>query len=92
MPRANRDRRGPAWDDRKSGETASKVGAEVVPTKGAVARKSPAAGCAAGRWCSLVARFPEGDVGGAVFGRLFELDEPAADPDWAKFRLMRCTA
>jgi hypothetical protein len=40
----------------------------------------------------LVAGFPESDVGGAVFGRLFKLDEAAADPVRPKFRLMRCTA
>jgi hypothetical protein len=54
--------------------------------------KSPAADGTAGRYCSLVARFPEGDVSGAVLGRLFELDEAAANPVRPKFRLMRCTA
>jgi len=31
-------------------------------------------------------------VGSAVFGRLFKLDEAAADPGRAEIRLMRCTA
>jgi hypothetical protein len=39
-----------------------------------------------GRWCSLVARFPQSDVGGAVFGRLVERDEAAAHPVWCEFR------
>ena len=48
--RTSLSRRGPAWEDWNSGKTAF----EGPMPKGAVARKSPAAGRAAGRWCSLV--------------------------------------
>ena len=35
---------------------------------------------------SAVARFPQGNVRGAIFGRLFELDEAASDPVRPEFR------
>src|SRR5271170_3389230 len=35
---------------------------------------------------SAVARLPQHDVGGAVLGRMFELDEAAAQPVRAEFR------
>jgi len=41
-------------------------------------KKSPAAVVCGGTLPLAVARFPQGDVGGAVFGRVVELDQPAA--------------
>jgi hypothetical protein len=50
-------------------------------------RESPAAKCSRrGVIARSVAGFPEGDVGGAVFGRRFQFDEAAAQPGGAEFR------
>src|SRR5258708_31990878 len=43
-------------------------------------RRYPAAANRGGASSSPVARFPQSDVGGAVFARIFELDEAAANP------------
>src|SRR5271165_6623812 len=48
-------------------------------------RESPAA-ISGGAGPLAIARFPQGDVGGAVFGRMLELDEAAADPVRPKLR------
>src|SRR5580704_6068789 len=50
-------------------------------------RESPAAKCSRrGVIARSVAGFPEGDLGGAVFGRRFQFDEAAAQPGGAEFR------
>src|SRR5271163_360889 len=48
-------------------------------------RVSPAAIIRGGASPSAVARLPQGDVGGAVFGGVLELDQAAADPAWPEF-------
>ena len=46
----------------------------------------PHRGDLGGAFRSAVARLPQGDVGGPVFGRAVELDQAAANPVWAEFR------
>ena len=59
----------------------------LTPASQETGRNCPAAVIRSGaRGAISVARVPEGDVRGAVFGRLFELDEAAAQPALAKFR------
>jgi hypothetical protein len=52
----------------------------------------PAAANRGGVSPSTVARLPQNDVGSAVLGWVFELDEAATQPVRAELRLMRCTA
>jgi hypothetical protein len=77
--RASLGRSGAAWHDGKSGET--DPGTHGAAASGEIEKgKAPPRQSAAGRRRLAIARLPQSDVGGAVFGRLFELDEAAANP------------
>src|SRR4051794_35402315 len=81
--RASLGRPGAAWHHGNSGEMDPEwtggAGARYPATGLSESGKSPAAVTRDGAMSLPVARFPQDHVGGAVFGRLLELHEPAVD-------------